>query len=92
MRIPEPCLYFVDNLILQARLIVERGEPLAARAFVGQVESRQIVPVPLDDRSDASKDRSARMIEIQAARLGADFILILREAWQLPKKHQARLN
>jgi hypothetical protein len=92
MPIPADCAYFVDNLILQARLIVERGEPLAARAFVGRLDSRQIVPVRLDDSTDATRDRSARLIQFEAAELVADYILIMREAWQLPKQHEARCD
>lgn len=90
--IPDTCSYFVDNLILQARLLVERGEPLAARAFVGRVDSRQIVPVRLDDSTEATRDRSAQLIRFEAAELTADYILIMREAWHLPQQHEARAD
>lgn len=92
MHIPDAYRYYVDNLVKQARLIVEKGEPLAALAFVGHLESRKVNTIRLDDSSEASKDRSARLVQIQAELMHADFIVMVREAWQLPEKHVQRYD
>jgi hypothetical protein len=54
IQIPDAYRYYVDNLVKQARLIVEKGEPLAALAFVGHLESRKVHTIRLDDSSEAS--------------------------------------
>lgn len=90
MQIPEAYRYYVDNLLEQARLVLERGEPLVSRAFVGELTGQRVVTVPVDASSEEAMARSARLIRWQAALLSADFIFQMREAWQLPQKHQAR--
>jgi hypothetical protein len=90
MQIPEAYRYYVDNLLQQARLVLERGEPLVSRAFVGELAGRRVVTVPVDASSEEAMARSARLIRWQAELLSADFVFQMREAWQLPQKHRAR--
>ncbi len=92
MNIPEIYRHNVDGLVAQARILVERGDPLAARAFIAHIGRGEIVPVRLDDSSDESKVDSARAIQVRAALLGADFIFIIREAWRLPEKYLPRYD
>lgn len=90
MQIPDTFRYYVDNLIAQACVVLERGEPLVARAFVGELAGRRIVTVPVDASNEEATARSARLIRWQAELLRADFVFQMREAWQLPAKHRAR--
>lgn len=92
MDIPDIYRHNVEGLVAQARILVERGEPLAARAFIAHTGRGEIVPLRLDDSSDESKVRSAHAIQLRAALLGADFIFILREAWRLPEKYLPRYD
>jgi hypothetical protein len=90
MQIPERYLQKINPLIAHARSLVEKGESLAALAFIGNLAKDQIIPVVLDDSSDESKDGSAKAITMAAAMMEADFIFQVREAWKLPTKYVAR--
>jgi hypothetical protein len=90
MQIPERYREKIDPLIAHARSLLEKGETLAALAFVGNLSSNDIVPVVVDDSTESSKDDSARTIRQTATVLDADFIYIVREAWQLPEKYMPR--
>lgn len=90
MQIPERYLQKINPLVAHARSLVEKGESLAALAFIGNLTKDQLIPVVLDDRSDESKDSSAKAISMAAAMLEADFIFQVREAWMLPPKYVAR--
>ena len=90
MQIPERYREKIDPLIVHARSLLEKGETLAALAFVGNLSRNETIPVVLDDRTESSKDYSARAISQAATMLDADFIFMVREAWQLPEKHMPR--
>ncbi len=90
MEIPESYLQKIDPLVAHARQLLEKGETLAAIAFVGNLTKGQMIPVVLDDRSNSAKDQSAESIATTAAMLDADFIFQVREAWKLPQKYMAR--
>ncbi|MBK6594162.1 MAG: hypothetical protein IPG23_16510 [Burkholderiales bacterium] len=90
MEIPEAYLQKIDPLVAHARQLLEKGETLAAIAFVGNLTKGQMIPVGLDDRSNSAKDQSAQTIAATAAMLDADFIFQVREAWKLPQKYMAR--
>src|SRR5450830_452616 len=90
MQIPERYLKKINPLVAHARSLVEKGESLAALAFIGNLAKSQIIPVVLDDSSDESKDSSAKAISMAAAMLEADFIFQVREAWMLPPKYVSR--
>ena len=90
MQIPERYLQKINPLIAHARSLVEKGESLAALAFIGSLSKDQVIPVVLDDSSDESKDSSAKTISMTAAILDADFIFQVREAWMLPPRYAPR--
>jgi hypothetical protein len=90
MQIPETYLQKINPLVAHARSLVEKGESLAALAFIGNLAKDQIIPVVLDDSSDESKEGSAKAISMAAAMLEADFIFQVREAWKLPTRYVAR--
>ena len=90
MQIPDRYLQKINPLVAHARSLVEKGESLAALAFIGNLAKDQVIPVVLDDSSDESKDGSAKAIGMTAAMLEADFIFQIREAWMLPSKYAAR--
>ena len=90
MQIPQTYLEKINPLVAQARSLVEKGETLAALAFIGSLTKNEVIPLVLDDSTEESKDRSAKSISMAAAMLEADFIFQVREAWVLPTKHVAR--
>ena len=90
MQIPEHYLQKINPLVAHARSLVEKGESLAALAFVGSLAKDQVIPMVLDDSSDESKDNSAQAIARAAAMLEADFIFQVREAWMLPARYASR--
>lgn len=90
MQIPEVYRQKIDPLVLHARSLLEKGERLAALAFIGNLARDEMLPLVVDDRSDESKDQSARTIQTAASAIEADFIFMVREAWRLPQKYVAR--
>lgn len=70
----------INSLIAHARSLVEKGESLAALAFIGNLAIDQVIPVVLDDSSNESKDGSAKAISMAATMLEAVFIFQVREA------------
>ena len=85
MDIPKNYLEVITPLIAKARGFVEGGEKLAPIAFVGNFATGQILPVVIITADDESKDRSAFAIQMTAAKLEADFVFTIMEAWGLPK-------
>jgi len=90
MQIPESYRRKIDPLVAQARALLEKGERLAALAFVGSLARDEMVPVVVDDRSEESKDASAKTIQAAAAMIDADFIFMVREAWKLSERYVRR--
>jgi len=90
MQIPERYLQKINPLVAHARSLVEKGETLAALAFIGNMTTDQVIPMVLDDSSDEAKDSSALGISRAAAMLEADFIFQVREAWMLPQRYVDR--
>ena len=60
MQIPERYREKIDPLIAHSRSLLEKGETLAALAFVGNLAKNDIIPVVLDDSTDSAKDASTR--------------------------------
>lgn len=90
MQIPERYREKIDPLIAHARSLLEKGEALAALAFVGSLSRDDIIPVVVDDSTERTKDDSARAIQTTATMMDADFIFMVREAWKLPQRYMAR--
>jgi hypothetical protein len=85
MQLPQAYLDVVLPLIDTARGLLENGESLQPFAFVGNHATKQMAPIAIDTRDEASKDRSVRLIKAAAEQTRADFVLTVMEAWGLPK-------
>ncbi len=83
--VPQAYLDTILPLIGKARDLLERGETLAAIAFVGNFATQQTTPVLIDSRDEEAKDRSARAVKRTAESMAADFIFMIMEAWSLQK-------
>ena len=92
MEIPAPYRKVIDPLMSHARGLLEKGDTLAALAFIGSLKNGQVIPVVMNDRSQESKDTSARAIGMTASMIDADFIFMVREAWRLPQKYIGRYD
>jgi len=92
MQIPESYRRKIDPLVAHARSLLEKGERLSALAFVGSLTRDEVVPVVVDDRSEESKDASAKIIQAAAAMMEADYIFMVREAWKLSERYVRRYD
>lgn len=73
----------IAPLIDKARGLLEAGEKLQPIAFVGNLTTKQLVPVIIETASGEGKDKSARTIQSAAMALEADFVFSIMEAWSL---------
>ena len=73
----------ISSLIDKARGFLEAGEKLQAIAFVGNLSTKEVIPVMIQPGSDEDKDQSARTIQSAASVLDADFVFTVMEAWSL---------
>lgn len=89
---PSAYLKIIAPLITKAREFLEAGETLQAIAFVGNLTSRNIMPVPIEQGSEDTKDKSALTIESAARLLEADFIFVVMESWSLPPDKMSQMD
>ena len=82
-QLPERYQAAIAPLINKAREFLEKGEELAAMAFVGNFTTGAVVPTPLFGRGPADKDVAARSVKMLAEQLNADFVFVLMEAYSL---------
>ena len=80
---PQAYMDIISSLIDKARGSLEAGEKLQAIAFVGNLSTKEVIPVMIQPGSDEDKDQSARMIQSAASVLDADFVFTVMEAWSL---------
>jgi hypothetical protein len=76
-------LVIISPLIDKARGYLENGDKLQAMAFVGNLTTKQVVPVMIQSTSGEDKDQSSRNIQSVAQYLEADFVFTIMEAWSL---------
>ncbi|HRQ56409.1 MAG TPA: hypothetical protein PLN31_03265 [Azoarcus taiwanensis] len=81
--IPQRYLEIINPLIAQARAFLEKGEPLAPIAFVGNFTTGAIAPVAIATDTIDAKDRIADSIRLLAGQMDADFVFLLMEAYSL---------
>ena len=81
--IPQRYLEIITPLIAQARAFLEKGEPLAPIAFVGNFTTGAIAPVAIATDTIDAKDRIADSIRLLAGQMDADFVFLLMEAYSL---------
>lgn len=82
----------IGPLIDKARGFLEAGEKLQAMAFVGNLTTRQVIPVMIQPGSGEDKDQSARAIQSAALVLDADFVFAIMEAWTLRPDKISKMN
>ncbi len=80
---PQAYMDIISPLIDKARGFLEAGEKLQPFAFVGNLTTKQIIPVMIQPGSGEDKDQSAREIQSAALVLEADFVFTIMEAWSL---------
>jgi len=80
---PQAYMDIISSLIDKARGFLEAGEKLQAMAFVGNLTSKEVIPVMIQPGSGDDKDQSARTIQSAALTLDADFVFTIMEAWSL---------
>jgi len=80
---PQIYMDLISPLIYKAREILDMGERLLPFAFVGNLTTKQVVPIAIKPGTDEEKDKSAKEIQSVALLLGADFVFSIMEAWSL---------
>lgn len=80
---PKAYMDIVGPLIDKARDFLEAGQQLQAFAFVGNLTTKHVMAVMIQQGSGDDKDRSAREIQSAASLLEADFVFAIIEAWSL---------
>lgn len=80
---PKAYMDIIAPLIAKARDFLEAGEKLQAIAFVGNLASRQTIPVMIQQNTNEEKENSARTIQKMAAISEADFVFTIMEVWSL---------
>ena len=89
---PQAYMDVVGPLIDKAREFLENGQQLQPFAFVGNLATRQIIPVTIQPGSSEDKDRSAREIQAAALVLEADFVFAIMEAWSLRQDKMPQMD
>lgn len=80
---PQAYMDIISPLIDKARDYLENGEKLQAMAFVGNLTTKQVIPVMINPGSGEDKDESSRNIQSVAQYSEADFVFTIMEAWSL---------
>lgn len=81
--LPQAYMDIISSQIVKARGILEASEKLQPFAFVGNLTTKEIIPVMIQPGSGEDKDQSARLIQSAALVLDADFVFVIMEAWAL---------
>jgi hypothetical protein len=89
---PQAYMDIISSLIDKARGFLEAGEKLQAFAFVGNLTTKEVIPVMIHPGSVADKDQSAREIQSAALALDADFVFAIMEAWALRPNKIPQMN
>jgi len=89
---PQAYMDIIDTLIDKARSFLEAGEKLQAMAFVGNLTTKQVIPVMIQPGSSEDKDQSARTIQSAALVSEADFVFAIMEAWSLRPDKMRQMN
>ncbi len=74
---PQAYMDIISSQIDKARSFLEAGEKLQPFAFVGNLTTKEIIPVMIQPGSGEDKDQSAALV------LDADFVFVIMEAWAL---------
>lgn len=80
---PQAYMDIISPLIDKARGYLENGDKLQAMAFVGNLTTKQVIPVMIQPGSGEDKDQSSLNIQSVAQYSEADFVFTIMEAWSL---------
>src|SRR4030067_575971 len=89
---PQAYMDIISPMIDKARGFLEAGEKLQPMAFVGNLTTKEIIPVMIQTGSGEGKDQSARTIQSAALALEADFVFAIMEAWTLRPDKMRQMN
>ena len=89
---PQAYMDIISPLIDKARGFLEAGEKLQGMAFVGNLTTKEVIPVMIQPGSSEDKDQSARTIQSAALALDADFVFAIMEAWTLRPDKMRQMN
>lgn len=89
---PQAYMDIISSQIDKARSFLEAGEKLQPFAFVGNLTTKEIIPVMIQPGSGEDKDQSARTIQSAASALDADFVFTIMEAWSLRPDKIPQMN
>lgn len=89
---PQAYMDIISSLIVHARELLEAGEKLQALAFVGNLTTKEVMPVMIQPGSNEDKDQSARNIQSAAQHLDADFVFTIMEAWSLRSDKMSKMD
>ena len=89
---PQAYMDIISSLIDKAQGFLEAGEKLQAFAFVGNLTTKEVIPVMIQPGSVEDKDQSARTIQSAALTLEADFVFAIMEAWTLRPDKMRQMN
>jgi hypothetical protein len=73
-------------MISAARKNLEKDGHLVAFAMVGNSMTDEVIPVGFGTGSEEEKDKAAHFIRIVAHQIKANFVLLIVDAWGLPKE------
>jgi hypothetical protein len=82
----------IGPLIEKVRGYLEAGEKLQAIAFVGNLTTKEVVPVMIQHGSGEDKEQSARTIQSVALLFEGDFVFAIMEAWSLRPDKIAQMD
>ncbi|MFZ2541602.1 MAG: hypothetical protein WAW75_07480 [Gallionella sp.] len=89
---PQAYMDIISPLIDKARGFLEAGEKLQPMAFVGNMTTKEVIPVMIQAGSGEGKDQSAQTIQSAALVLDADFVFAIMEAWTLRPDKMRQMN
>ncbi|MFZ2301815.1 MAG: hypothetical protein WAW10_08095 [Gallionella sp.] len=89
---PQAYMDIISPMIDKARGFLEAGEKLQPMVLVGNLTTKEIIPVMVQTGSEGGKDQSARTIQSEALALEADFVFAIMEAWMLRPDKMRQMN
>jgi hypothetical protein len=89
---PQAYMDIISPLIDTSRGYLENGDKLQAMAFVGNLTTKQVIPVMIQPGSGEDKDQSSRNIQSVAQISEADFVFTIMEAWSLRRDKISKMD
>ncbi|GAB3644858.1 hypothetical protein [Ramlibacter alkalitolerans] len=89
-RIPKQFQEPVDNALAWAKGLLESGNTVPARFFVGNSDTGELFEVTIDTVDPDGRARAVHQARLLAAMHHADFVVSVIEAWALPAKDMPR--